>query len=758
LVRGSVLNQQRPKRRVLAVGELVTDHIFTFGADGPVYRGARGGGTIANIAAGMAAAGANDLVQMQGWVGDDVAGGLAVADLSAGGVDVQGVSGTRGRRTRLIFEHHAMRSPGGPSARVSGETHSFTTACTVCDQRLESNDTAAAPRTMKIGMDTNLLVLDRLGGVRTAVASQAAKSGMRLALDLGAVSYLRFQPVAQILASLRRFDVLAMNESVEGSLLRRAGLLDLSALVDVLRVPLVMVTRGKQGVDLLVAPRGQARRLLVPAPSCEITDDAGAGDALLSGVLARLTALGREEEQVWVEQAEEAVRASADAVATALGSIGARGHLAGLHPSDSPYGRYHGMTARGLLELSHQRGSCVLCELPVARDVRPDDSAVSARGSSLASTASPSSPTSGQAAPKVLRRTNVAARNVSLLLGRVMRVAEQLDATERAAEVLAVEGTCYVIGTGGSFASALSVAQTINGHGRSFAQAIRPLDYIRTAKRTDMAIAVSYSGGSQDLDAAMAHADALGVDHLVLLTSASTPRLARRLRPMRADMLIAYGPGPGSVPTRDVGVRERGFVSFAGTLMPCVPFMSAIFGAPALVDLVDQLDSESFSEGSRAWGLTEAAVARAMAEQSQTGLGLTVFAGGWALAACADLESKFIEGGLGDVQTHEPKDFAHGRFISVLGEAARSGRPSLLLSVGELSVYEQGLARRLRAAGVPTYVIKSRATESLGSFELLLRVQPFVLAYAEAEGTDIGRPKNIPRAGLDLYRWRGPLA
>lgn len=732
---------------VLAAGELITDHLFApHPGGGTVYVGVRGGGSAFNVAANLAALNSDERGHIFAWGpgGNDAAGRLSQADLVAAGAHTEGIRLLPRRRTRLIFERIGQARTGA----VGGTAHSFSGTCTVCGQRDSGRSRptldGVAASLMPVP-PVDVLVLDRLSPARMRLVRGLRAQEAATLLDLGAVDYLRYTPVVEIVSSLANFDAVILSESVAHSILARAGLTTPEALAEVAGIRLLAVTQGPKGLRLIThtldAPSGSA----LSAVQGPVTDDAGAGDALVAnivhGALTRAIDSGRSPRSAFSNlnpaDAERICEAALHRIPRVLAAPGARGHLAYPAPP-SDYDQFIGVQVDGLLEHARAVGACPVCRLPLGL-------AEEAHGRVVASEATTDHQEARPESPRTAKRRTGASRNVGLLLRRVLQTAEQEEAERLAADVLTWPGAGYVIGSGGSYVAATYLAEmTRHEAAGPFLAAVRPADFLRTSRAVDIVIAISYSGGTSDLGHVLDHAAALGVPRLVLLTAARRPPLASRLRPLSHDLLVRYGPlGEGA----RAGVRERGFVSIAATVMPVVPFVKAKHGLPALVDLRSQLEGRE----------TDVSVGYELATSGGHGE-LLLIGGGWASPALVDVESKFAEADLGTVRLDEPKDFSHGRFISVLGAGPR-GRPKqpvLMLFAGEPSAYERSLYETLVEDGHLTFRMQARRGDAVGGLELLCRVQQLAQAYGEAKGIDISRPvPPPPPAGLALYRRRG---
>lgn len=354
--------------------------------------------------------------------------------------------------------------------------------------------------------------------------------------------------------------------------------------------------------------------------------------------------------------------------------------------------------------------------------------------------------------PHPVRRSKPGARrNASLLLDRMLAAAEHPEAVGRAADILNGPPTrTLIVGSGGSLPAATYIAHVLNSRGH-FAASTTPGEYLSAPPEVDLVIIVSYSGSTRDLAGVASIAKRKSTTRIALLTGSRNPALARELRPITGDLLISYAPPErNSGLVRASGVRESGFVSIAGTVAPCVPWLAAAEGLRSVVDLVHRLGPTTASA-------SEAAAT--LASQAASSGRLHVVYGPGGRAAAVDVESKFTESGLPTVSIHEQKDLSHGRFMTVFRPAFGTAElaPVLLLSAGPATRYQLALRRALAETGVPHAVVESSGRDLAAPLELLTAVQGFSQQAGAFLGTDISRPATIPAAGLRLYKWRGPL-
>jgi sugar/nucleoside kinase (ribokinase family) len=760
-----------PHPKVHGIGEVVLDHIWDTGRgshDGRLYE-SRGGGSVFNVLATLAQLGW--AAKAHAVVGDDPAGELARADLGLLGVDVTGVRATPRRRTRLIFELLGVEN----ATQVGGSSHSFTTKCPVCTQRIPDARRPPVRLDEPDLMPGSWAVYDQLTSQRMAHATVARSQGAYTVLDLGAVSYLRYLPTAKILAHMRTFDLIFLNGKVAASLARRVDGTELD-LANYLPQSVLVITQGKHGA-LVTAAGGFRER--VPAPHVPIlVDDSGAGDALCAHTLFNLQRIisAKDPAQGMLEPMDPlethrprldpsfvaAAAASAeDEVADALRYVGARGHLP-KPPAEDHYERLRGSGLRELQAQSWRAQRCVLCDLAIDSEDPPAILAqvperfevLGATGGSQSTTDSvksralPLAAAIGSTQAKAGSKPG-ARRNTSLLLNRMLAAGEHPDAVRIARDILLAPGaSIQVVGSGGSLPAAVYIADVLNSHGH-FAMATTPGDVLDSVAAAEILILVSYSGSTRDLAAVAVEAKKRAVRQIVLLTGSRSPALASELRPLHPDVVLSYASPPRGAPSG--GVRERGFVSIAGTVAPCVPWLVAADGLSSVIDMVGRLAGSRSHVAGTATALSGAAALSGR---------LHVVYGPGGLPAALDVESKFTESGLPAVTLHEQKDLSHGRFMTVLQPVYGSAdvlAPVLFVAAGPATRYQSALERSFDQAHVPHRFLRSEAGGITGSLELLTLAQWFSQQFGSELGTDISRPAQIPSAGLRLYKWRGPL-
>jgi fructoselysine-6-P-deglycase FrlB-like protein len=712
---------------IVGLGELVYDHIFCSRGKELIYIGSHGGGSVFNILANVAYLGGNATVVGVG--GDDYFGIAAKEELNYLGVDTTHLKLIPKRSTRLIFETIHLNSRG----KLNEPIHTFSGTCPLCQSKEEDkklakiNKQAMEPDLEKIRQNTAFLCLDRLTRERVEIAKDFRQCGIKTTLDIGRIGFMRYLPAPQIVSSLNNIDILLTPINVAESLYKRFGYNNIDELIKLLPNLLIYISKGKNGMNLYY---NGIKREFAETPVAEVIDDAGAGDAFLAHVLRKLTNFdwnsNRARKQHDLVRLCNITKESIAELDSVLLSYGARGHLFLPETSVLSIGNIKGMGIEQIKASLECYKPCPFCNMPI---IISDLKVKSSRQSKL----------------KPGIKHNVG----PLLLKRMFFVTERLEAIKKCQDILAKEGTAYIVGTGGSYPVAVFISILLGLHGKLFSQPIRPFDYARIGTLSSYVIVISYSGSTSDCEAVIKKATDLGVPNIVLVTGSGSPKL-KRLLPHDIDDVISYKtPKRSEINSLNEPPRERGFISFSGTVSPCTLWSTAVIGSAEMTNLAGELYDFS-NQAEPIPNLSE--LAKILNTRPNVpDETVSVLGGGWAWPAMLDFESKLVEGGLGKVQLHEIKDFSHGRFMSLMKKYKNS--PVVLLGVGPWHEYEQSLSKTLEK-GRLLIPIRSKFKGITGALELLVKIQFFVKCLGKDLGKDISRPK-VPTAGLDLYRWKG---
>ena len=125
-----------------------------------------------------------------------------------------------------------------------------------------------------------------------------------------------------------------------------------------------------------------------------------------------------------------------------------------------------------------------------------------------------------------------------------------------------------------------------------------------------------------------------------------------------------------------------------------------------------------------------------------------VLYGKWGKPAAFDLESKFVEGALGNIQLADYRNFGHGRHYWL----AKKGSETCVINL--LTPEDKDIAEKtikLIPKKVPKIKLISKYTGPIGALNLILQAIYFVGIFGELINVDPGRPK-VPEFGKKIYK------
>ena len=716
---------------IAGIGELIFDHIFVNDGNQRTYVGSRGGGPVFNLLANIA------FLEGTGYAlgvgGADIFGEKAKMELERLGIETSNLHLLPRRNTRIIFE--ILQPPNNNKKSIV--SHTFSSKCPVCCLKPDNSKLAKiSQRNLNIVETENLsfVCFDRLTQNRLYTANILNKKGIKTVIDLGIIGFLRYLPAMQIVSSLNNFDIAVLSLTVAKSIVKRAGLSGFEDLAQIGPRSLLFITKGFDGMNIYQSKsKSPAYSEHISAISnIAILDDAGAGDAFLAILLMELyksKIKGNKIEDLSFDAILNITHEAISKLSLVLNNYGARGHIPITQDCELPIiSQWKGMETSRIRNQIDKTKPCPFCgciesEIPKANWANVKK-------------------------PKGRKNHLTARGNVGILLKRLFLGIEQKNAVNMCSEIIKnYRGTAYCVGTGGSYPVAIFLSQLLAKHGNIFSYPIRPFDYIRLGGPSDFVFVISYSGTTTDCKDVITYAANKRGSKIILITGAHQPKLRMFLRKEKGDILISYG----KPPINNYKSKEHGFISFSGTVTPCGIFTAAECGPREMATYRRHLDLKLESYIDECYGCAiqlESALKRRD--------DILLFGGGLAWAPLMDLESKFVEGGLGKIQVHEMKDFSHGRFISVLGPNFKKN-PIIVLGVGAWHRYEKLLIDTL-GKDRKVVKLKSEFDGILGTLDLLIKIQYFITFCAEIQSIkDISYPKTIPRDGLKLFKWRDGL-
>lgn len=129
---------------------------------------------------------------------------------------------------------------------------------------------------------------------------------------------------------------------------------------------------------------------------------------------------------------------------------------------------------------------------------------------------------------------------------------------------------------------------------------------------------------------------------------------------------------------------------------------------------------------------------------------LVVLYGGWSAPAAIDMESKFTEAALKNVQISDYRNFAHGRHYWLARRGNQTGVVAFI-TPSERLIAEKTLA--LIPKEIPILRISTDCTGPVGTLDVLIKVFHLVDIVGRAQGVDVGRP-TVPSFGRRIYNLR----
>lgn len=291
-----------------------------------------------------------------------------------------------------------------------------------------------------------------------------------------------------------------------------------------------------------------------------------------------------------------------------------------------------------------------------------------------------------------------------------------------------------VIGSGGSYSGAHAIARLHELHAGMLARAVTPLEAIQAPDYVDRPGVVLLSAGGRNPDVLISFESVLRREPrtLTVITSSLNSPLGRVAASVRSVNLVVLESAAG----RDGYLATN---SLLALVVACARAYSlAARGLDDLPLTLEALMGESQAVLSDRLRAETAALWR---RQSLLVLHSTAVSAG-----AIDLESKFVEAGLGSVQLCDFRNFAHGRHqwlarfaqsTAVLGFQTESDHK---LAEATLKHIRQVPTARIQVSSIPTHAIIASIVYALTLTGLA----------GIAKGIDPGRP-HVPTFGRRLY-------
>lgn len=347
----------------------------------------------------------------------------------------------------------------------------------------------------------------------------------------------------------------------------------------------------------------------------------------------------------------------------------------------------------------------------------------------------------------------VSREQVELLRKRI-RLAENTNASEELYSY--IDSTSHsrilVVGAGGSYPAAVYAKYSLTEvYHSSVVHASTPQTAIKLISQDyfDLVIGISYSGSAPDIYATAVAALQNECD-FIIVTGAKEEVVREFYKNDPRVHIVSY------FSEEDDTGKERGMISMASTLIPCIIFDDWGDSKLTFENLLALSCGESFVEK-----LDIASIANNIKRCPV----IHVFYEWDTYAAALDIESKFTESGVANVILHEKKNFSHGRYTALYKQQF-----ALLINLTRYSVissyrndYDKLLAEFLqnlssckRKDAHYLEIGTSAIGECQWNIEALTKLPYLITALGEALGVDISKPlKPFPDAPTKLYNYKG---
>ena len=335
---------------------------------------------------------------------------------------------------------------------------------------------------------------------------------------------------------------------------------------------------------------------------------------------------------------------------------------------------------------------------------------------------------------KKIKRCNI---NINNLETRVMNAIIS-SASDKIDDINFNEKNSYLfIGTGGSYAGAYFASKIINLLYGCNTYSMYPRDVLyRNNKNIDKVLLFSYSGTTNDIINSVKDFDKKDI---YIITKGETKNIVLKTGIEKKNIL--------SYRTSSNKGRERGFLSFEGTVVPATLFLKYYFAKTnSLIEVNDFIKESICYWNDKIKKLIDKTTVDKMKEHNL----INIFRGDYTDTACYDLESKIIESGIFNCIIHEKKNFSHGRFVNYEN---KNNNFSIYFKQNSTTKYEKELLEYLQDKSI---LIESKYDGILAEFDLLIASQFIIYYIGKILDIDMSKPK-YSDAAMKIYFYKGDL-
>lgn len=335
---------------------------------------------------------------------------------------------------------------------------------------------------------------------------------------------------------------------------------------------------------------------------------------------------------------------------------------------------------------------------------------------------------------KKIKRCNI---NINNLETRIINAINSTASNKIDDMAFNENNNCLFIGTGGSYAGAYFAAKITNLMYGCNTYSMYPRDVLyRNNNNIDKVVLFSYSGTTNDI--IMSVKD-LNKKNVYIVTKGELQNIVLKTGILKKNIL--------SYRTSSNKGKERGFLSFEGSVAPAAIFLKHYFKKTDCNINIDDFIKESINNWNKKM---ENIINKNFINKIKAHQVLNLFRGDYTDSACYDLESKLIESGIFNCIIHEKKNFSHGRFINYEN---LNNTCSIYFKQKTTTKYEQELFKYL---GNNTVIIESNYDGILAEFDLLIASQFVIYYIGKVMDKDVSKPK-YSESAMKIYFYKGDL-
>jgi fructoselysine-6-P-deglycase FrlB-like protein/flavodoxin len=283
----------------------------------------------------------------------------------------------------------------------------------------------------------------------------------------------------------------------------------------------------------------------------------------------------------------------------------------------------------------------------------------------------------------------------------------------------------FVIGSGGSLSACYFAAGLYQKNG-IMAKAITPLElyYSKEAIKNSKVLFISSGGKNADI--------LFGFNIAIQQEPQSIMTLC--MRPNSPLSKLANKYSISNALDFDIPSRKDGFLA-TNSLVAYFIILYRAFGYSFSNDYNSSIDDKFKREIDEFTGLLSPIHT------------LTVLYGGWGQPIAYDLESKFTEAALGNIQLSDYRNFGHGRH-HWFAKRENDSAIVALVTPEEEKIAEKTIC--LIPKHIPTLVIRSKVNTPSSGIDLLIKSFFLVNSFGELQKIDPGKP-GVPEFGRKLF-------